>query len=61
MADVMTYTSDNCPGVPKGVVVRVHTDHLATDQQAAWEHARKVNERIFWEIELEERTGRKAQ
>lgn len=61
MADVTTYTSENCAGIPKGVVVRVHTDHLAPDQRAAWENARRINEKIFWDIELEEKAGRKAQ
>lgn len=61
MADVTTYTSENCAGIPKGVVGRVHTDHLASDQRAAWENARRINEKIFWDIELEEKAGRKAQ
>lgn len=61
MADVTTYTSENCAGIPKGVVVRVHTDHLAPDQKAAWENARRISEKIYWEIELEKRAGRNAQ
>lgn len=50
MAIVATYTSENCPGMPKGVVARVHDDHLAADQAAAMEHARQVHERIYWNI-----------
>lgn len=52
MALAATYTSDNCPGIPKGAVVRIHTDKLCADQQAAWTNARKVNERIYWENKL---------
>lgn len=36
--------------MPKGVVARVHDDHLAADQEAAMEHARQVHERIYWNI-----------
>lgn len=50
MAIVATYTSENCPGMPKGVVARVHDDHLAADQAAAMENARRVHERIYWNI-----------
>lgn len=52
MALAVTYTSENCPGMPKGVVVRVHTDKLAADQPAAWANARKVHNRIYWEQQL---------
>lgn len=51
---VVTYTHENCPGLPKGVVVRVHTDKLAEDQPAAWANARKVHERIYWENKQKE-------
>lgn len=61
MADVTTYTSENCVGIPKGVVVRVHTDHLAPDQKAAWENARRISEKIYWEIKMAECAGRNAQ
>lgn len=50
MAIVATYTSENCPGMPKGVVARVHDDCLAADQEAAIENARRVHERIYWNI-----------
>lgn len=49
MAIAAVYTSENCPGMPKGCVVRMHTDKLAEDQAAAWERARRVHERIYWE------------
>ena len=52
MALAATYTSENCPGLPKGAVVRVHTDRLAADNPAAWAHARKVHDRIYWENRL---------
>lgn len=52
MALAATYTSENCPGIPKGAVVRIHTDRLAADQQAAWANARRVHERIYWENKL---------
>lgn len=52
MAIAAVYTSENCPGMPKGCVVRMHTDKLAEDQAAAWEHARRVHEKIYWEIKI---------
>ena len=54
MALAATYTSENCPGIPKGVVVRVHTDKLAQDQPAAWANARKVHKSVWWENKLQE-------
>lgn len=54
MALAATYTSENCPGMPKGAVVRVHTDKLAADQPAAWAKARKAHERIYWENRIKE-------
>ena len=50
MAVVATYTHENCPGLPKGVIARIHDDCFAEDQQAAWEHARKVHERVYWAV-----------
>ena len=50
MAVVATYTHENCPGVPKGAIVRIHDDCFAEDQQAAWAHAREVHERIYWAV-----------
>jgi len=54
MALAVTYTSENCHGMPKGVVVRVHNDKLAADQPAAWAKARKAHERIYWENKQKE-------
>lgn len=54
MALAATYTSENCPGIPKGAVVRVHTDMLAADQQAAWLHARRVHSNIYWQNKLKQ-------
>lgn len=54
------YTSENCPGVPKGAVVRVHTDKLEADQHAAWAYARKVHERIYWEARMKEMSAATA-
>lgn len=50
MAIVATYTSENCPGMPRGVVARIHDDCLAEDQNAAWARAREVHERIYWAV-----------
>jgi hypothetical protein len=61
MAIAKTYTSENCAGIPKGVVVRVHTDRLAADQPAAWENARRISEKIYWDIKMAEYAGRNAQ
>lgn len=60
MALEKTYTSENCPGIPKGVVVRVYGDKLAADQHAAWEHARKVHDRIYWEHKRKQAQEAKA-
>lgn len=54
MALAATYTSENCPGMPKGAVVRMHTDRLAADQPAAWANARKVHSQIYWENKRKE-------
>ena len=52
MAVAATYTSENCPGMPKGAIVRIHTDKLAQDQPAAWANARKVHNDIYWKNRL---------
>lgn len=54
MAVVAVYTHENCPGMPKGPVVRIHDDCFAADQEAAWAHARKVHDRIYWNIKMRE-------
>ena len=54
MALAATYTSENCPGIPKGAVVRIHTDMLAADQQAAWLYARRVHSGIYWQNKLKQ-------
>lgn len=54
MALAATYTSENCPGMPKGAVVRVHTDKLAADQPAAWAKARRIHNNIYWQNKLKQ-------
>lgn len=55
MAIAAVYTSENCPGMPEGCVVRVDDSALEKDQQAAWDRAYAVAFRI-----LDEQIKRKA-
>ena len=54
---VRIYTSENCPGMPEGVVVRVHDDALEPDQQAAWARAHATARRIYWEQQKRKQEG----
>lgn len=60
MAIVAVYTHENCPGIPKGAVVRIHDDCFAADQQAAWAHAREVHARIYFDQQRRALAERKA-
>lgn len=46
MAIVATYTSENCPGMPEGCVVRVDDSAMEKDQAAAWDQAYTIAFRI---------------
>lgn len=60
MAIVAVYTSENCPGIPKGAVVKINTADVLPDQKAAWEHARRVHARIYYENLMKEKQQRDA-
>lgn len=54
MAIAAVYTSENCPGIPKGAVVKINTAHVLPDQKAAWENARRVHDSITWRYRISE-------
>lgn len=59
MALVKIYTHENLPELPEGVTARVFDDDLEKDQEAAWAHARRVHDRIYWEIERKKHRNEK--
>ena len=56
MATAAVYTSENCPGLPAGCVVRVDDSALEKDQAAAWDRAYAV----AFRINREQQEGRSA-
>lgn len=61
MAIAAVYTSENCPGIPKGAVVKINTAHVLPDQKAAWENARRVHDDITWRHRIAEHEAQTQQ